>query len=78
MSVHESPQDATMTRAYTFSATITSDGKLDVPVPVAPGTPVNVVLLLPEEDETSDLVAAASTSLGFWDNPIDDEEWNNA
>ena len=29
-------------------------------------------------DDCSDLVAAAVSSLGFWDNEIDDAEWNNA
>ena len=65
-------------RAYTFSTTISPEGKLDLPVPVAPGTSVDVVVLLPEEDETGYLTEAASSALGFWDNPIDDEEWNNA
>ena len=25
-----------------------------------------------------DLVSAAQSSLGFWDNPYDDEDWNCA
>jgi len=25
-----------------------------------------------------DLMLAAQSSLHFWDNPLDDEEWNNA
>jgi len=25
-----------------------------------------------------DLLAAAESSLGFWDNPFDDEDWNDA
>ena len=29
-------------------------------------------------DRLSDLVAASTSSLGFWDNAIDDAEWNNA
>ena len=32
---------------------------------------------MPEED-WSDLVAAAETSLAFWDNLLDDEDWNHA
>ena len=25
-----------------------------------------------------DLLAAAESSLSFWDNPLDDEDWNHA
>lgn len=32
-----------------------------------------------EEDETfQDLLAAAQSSFDFWNNPLDDEDWNNA
>ncbi len=30
------------------------------------------------EDEFADLTAASQSSLGYWDNPIDDEDWNDA
>ena len=33
---------------------------------------------LEQVDDCNDLVAAAVSSLGFWDNEIDDAEWNNA
>lgn len=31
-----------------------------------------------ELDPFDDLVAASQTSLAFWDNPLDDEDWNDA
>lgn len=31
-----------------------------------------------EQHKMDDLVAAAGTSLSFWDNPMDDEDWNDA
>jgi len=34
------------------------------------------VLVIQEPSEFQDLAAAASSSLGFWDNPLDDEDWN--
>ena len=37
-----------------------------------------IVLISDEEEEKRDMLAAAESSLGFWDNPIDDEVWNNA
>jgi hypothetical protein len=38
--------------------------------------PVEVIVLSSEGED--DLVGAASTSTDFWDNPWDDEDWNNA
>ena len=32
----------------------------------------------PAADSFTDLLAAASTSLEFWDNALADEDWNNA
>jgi hypothetical protein len=29
-------------------------------------------------DDFNDLLSAAESSLGFWDNPWDDEDWNDA
>jgi len=59
-----------------LSATVDERGHVDVPVPLRPGTAVT--LLLSEGDEpVGDLVAAASTSLDFWDNALDDE-WDEA
>jgi hypothetical protein len=38
-----------------------------------------VVFVIPEPQESlSDLLAAATSSLAFWDNPLDDEDWNDA
>jgi hypothetical protein len=29
-------------------------------------------------DDVNDLVEAAASSTDFWDNPLDDEDWNDA
>ena len=29
-------------------------------------------------DEIANLMSAAQNSLGFWDNPMDNEDWNDA
>lgn len=42
------------------------------------GTPVEVIVLVGGNEEFEDLAAAAQTSLDFWDNPIDDQVWNDA
>jgi hypothetical protein len=46
-------------------------------VPFSPGIRV-AVFVVEESDDAHDLVAAAQSSLGFWDNPYDDEDWNHA
>jgi hypothetical protein len=64
--------------AFKYQAEVGPGGKIEVSVPIPAGTKVEVLVLMPETDDFSDLVAAASANLGFWDNPWDDEDWNNA
>jgi hypothetical protein len=69
-------------RAIETRATVTPDGKLlaEVPADVPPGEH-HVVLVIQDlagSDDSGELVHAASTTLGFWDNPQDDEDWNDA
>jgi hypothetical protein len=61
-----------------MEAQVDPAGKLTVNVPLPPGSRVEVIVLAQQGDEFADLVRAASSSTEFWDNPIDDAEWNNA
>jgi hypothetical protein len=61
--------------AIRTAATVGPDGRLHVDVPLPPGTPVEVIVFVPTPDDFSDLVAAAGSATGFWDNPLDDEDW---
>jgi len=37
------------------------------------------VIVVPETDETfPDLIQASQSSLDFWNNPLDDDDWNDA
>lgn len=36
-----------------------------------------IILPLEEEEDIEDLLMASESSLDFWDNPIDDEIWND-
>ncbi len=63
--------------AYKFVATVDPQGKIELALPLPPGTPVEV-LVLAAEDDFQDLTAASTTSTDFWDNPQDDEDWNDA
>jgi hypothetical protein len=64
--------------ALKYEVEVRDHGRVEVHVPFAPGARV-VVFVVPEPQEgLTDLVAAAESSLAFWDNPLDDEDWNNA
>jgi hypothetical protein len=62
--------------AFKTAATIDPDGRLQLELPIPPGTRVEVIVFVPAPDDFSDLVSAAGSVLGFWDNPQDDEDWN--
>ncbi len=61
-----------------YDVQVTPDGRLDLPVPLPAGSSVTVFIIPQTLDDFSDLVAASETSLDFWDNPIDDGDWNDA
>ena len=64
--------------AYKFETETGPNGKIELAVPAPAGTPVEVIVVVPGADEFGELAAAAASSTDFWDNPIDDEDWNNA
>jgi hypothetical protein len=64
--------------AFKYKLEVQEGGKLELNVPLPKGKWVAVFVVEEPEDDFSDLVAAAQSSLDFWDNPIDDEVWNNA
>lgn len=64
--------------AMKYEAEVGIEGKLELRVPLAAGDRV-VVFVIPESAESfQDLSAAAQSSLDFWNNPLDDEDWNHA
>ena len=65
-------------QAYKFTVEVGPNGTLELQVPIPAGTHVEVLVLAPETDQFDDLVHAAQSSTGFWDNPLDDEDWNDA
>lgn len=58
-------------------ATVEADGRLKVSVPFPAGTAV-VVRVVELGDEDGRELQAAESSLEFWGNPWDDEDWNRA
>ena len=63
--------------ALKYEAEVQEHGKLELTVPFPPGVRV-AVFVVEEPNDFGDLVSAAQSSLGFWDNPMDDEDWNDA
>ncbi len=70
-------QPKTLT-AMRYETEVGLEGKLELRVPLSVGDRV-VVFVIPESAESfQDLTMAAQSSLDFWDNPLDDEDWNDA
>jgi hypothetical protein len=65
-------------KTYKFEAEVLAGGKVELTTPLPQGSRVEVLVMAPDADETADLIDAAASSTDFWDNPIDDREWNDA
>lgn len=63
-------------QAFTLESAVGSEGKIEIKVQLPTGTKVQILVLAPLEDPFDDLRQVAS--IDFWDNPQDDEAWNNA
>jgi hypothetical protein len=66
--------------AIKYDVVVQDDGRILLTVPFLPGKRVTVFVVQEQDDndELSDFVAASGSSTDFWDNPYDDEDWNNA
>jgi len=63
--------------ALTCETEVQGDGRVEVTVPLSEGTKV-IVFVVQGADQMRDLVSASESTLRFWDNPLDDQDWNNA
>jgi hypothetical protein len=54
------------------------DGRIELQLPLPTATHVTVYVVEARNTDFDDLTAASTTSVGFWDNPEDDEDWNDA
>ncbi len=72
--------------ALKYDLEVSPEGRLELRVPFPPGVHVTVFVIVEDpvpfgkepSDGFDDLVIASQSSLDFWDNPFDDEDWNNA
>jgi hypothetical protein len=64
--------------ALKYEVEVQDQGRVEFRVPFAPGAHVVVFVIQEQDQALDDLVLASQSSLDFWDNPLDDEDWNNA
>ncbi|MEA1945568.1 MAG: hypothetical protein U9N07_09640 [Euryarchaeota archaeon] len=57
---------------------VSDGGRLELKTPLSKGTWVVLFVVRKSPDDLSDLTEASENALGFRNNPIDDEEWNDA
>jgi hypothetical protein len=61
-----------------YEVEVQAQGHIELQVPFAIGQKLVVLVLPDDRDDFRDLMSASMSSVGFWDNPIDDEVWNDA
>jgi hypothetical protein len=64
--------------ALKYDLSVPADGHIELHVPFPSGAHVTVFVVEEPAERFDDLLAAAESSLNFWDNPLDDEDWNHA
>ncbi len=64
--------------ALKYDVEVLEEGRVELRVPFPPGAHVTVFVIEEPADMFDDLLLAAESSLGFWDNPLDDEDRNHA
>ncbi len=68
-------------KALTYKAKVGAEGEVTLPrLSLNPGTPLEIIVLVrePEGEDQEGLRALAAKTMDYWNNPIDDEIWNNA
>ena len=65
-------------QAFKYETETGPAGRIELTVPIPAGTRVEVLVVVSSSADFMDLTAAAGSSTDFWDNPLDDEDWNSA
>lgn len=64
-------------QAFKYHSVVKENGTIEISrLPLKKGQKIEVIIF-PEDEVAIELMEAAESSLKFWDNPIDDEVWNN-
>lgn len=62
--------------ALKYDVQVLENGHVELPVPFPAGAHL-IVFILQADDSFDDLLMASASSLDFWNNPWDDEEWDS-
>ena len=62
--------------ALKYEVEVQKTGRIELDVPFAQGARLLIFVIQDMTDAFTDLLSAAQSSLEFWDNPLDDEDWN--
>jgi hypothetical protein len=60
-----------------FDVDVPADGRIELQLPQSTVRHVTVYVV-DEKQDLAELAEAATSSMGFWDNPHDDKDWNDA
>jgi hypothetical protein len=61
-----------------YDMDVPPDGRIELQLPLPTASHVTVYVVEAGDTEFDDLIAASASSLDFWDNSEDDEDWNDA
>ncbi len=64
--------------AFKYNVEVKEEGRVELSVPLPSGVRGTVFVIEESGEKFAALESAARSSLDFWDNPLDDEDWNNA
>jgi hypothetical protein len=64
--------------ALKYDLEVQNEGRVDLHVPFPSGARVIVFVIEDPVNRFDDLLTASESSLSFWDNPFDDEDWGDA
>ena len=64
-------------KTFKYELEVMEKGHLEFDVPFLPGSRVTVFVIEHPTYPVDPLLEAAQSTLDFWDNPFDDEDWNN-
>jgi len=64
--------------ALRYEVEVLDHGQVALRLPYAVGARVTIIAIPEPQEQFPDLAAASTSSLAFWDNPFDDEDWNAA
>ena len=58
--------------ALKYEVDVLDHGRVELNLPYAAGARVTIIVIPEQQEPFPDLVAASTSSLAFWDNPLDD------